>query len=571
MLEILIGLYALTAPALFHLLQSGYRTAFAHGLESPILIASTRFVLALLILILPTVCMGGSLPAISHGLVRREQRFGAGISRLYGSNTLGAVVGLLATGFVLIEHYGLHRTNMIAAAANLAVGLTAVLTGRAADPKIIEEPAPVPQAVPDRRETFAVLLGVGVGGFIALALEVAWFRALVLIFGSTTYSFSAMLAVFLAGISLGALAFGWISDRMRRPLAAFALAEILIGLFTMFSLRWFNDMPLHLLRFLLNHSFSWPAMIAARFGITVVFLMVPAILMGFAFTVAARVMRRQTNASSRAVGVVYAWNTVGGMFGAFAGGFLLLPLLGTERSLILLGVAAVLLGILVILFSNQRGAFAGGLVIGAVVLGTGVYASHPGWNHKLMAAGPYFNPWTFVSGTNIVFRERLNSEELLLYREGLVANVSVSRSDEQKLYFSSDGKVEADTSPRSMMLQRMMGHIPLLFHPNPRRVLNIGLGAGVTFGAVSCYPLDRFEVVEIEPVRPGRRPAFRPVEPPRDGPQGQGPDPRRWPQPSSLHHVALRCDHRRPVRAGLHGRQQPVRCRTLPAGAGLPQ
>ena len=152
-LEILIGLYALTAPALFHLLQNGYRTAFAHGLESPVLITSTRFVFALLILIVPTICMGGSLPAISHGLVRREQRFGTGISRLYGINTLGAVVGLLATGFILIEHCGLHLTNMIAAAANLAVGLTAVLTGRSTAPQNIDQPEAVPQDASDRRET----------------------------------------------------------------------------------------------------------------------------------------------------------------------------------------------------------------------------------------------------------------------------------------------------------------------------------------------------------------------------------------------------------------------------------
>ena len=509
-LEIVIGLYALAAPVLFDWMQAGYRGAFAHGLESPVIITSTRFVFALLILVVPTVCMGGSLPAIAHGLVRQERRFGAGISRLYGVNTLGAVAGLLATGFFFIEQFGIHATNLIAAAANLAVGLTAVLAGRAAEPEKAAKPEPVPPSAVNRRDTLAVLLGVGVGGFIALALEVVWFRALVLVFGSTTYSFSAMLGVFLAGISLGALAFGWISDRTRRPLTAFALAEILIGLYTMFSLRWFNDMPLLLLRFLVDHSFSWPGMMAARFGITLLFLLAPTLLMGFAFTVAARVMRRQTHVSSRAVGAVYAWNTVGGMFGAFAGGFLLLPLLGAERSLILLGIAAVALGILIILLSTQRGAFASGLAISAIVLGPCVYASHPGWNHKLMAAGPYFSPWTFVSGTNIVFRERINSEELLLYREGLVANVSVSRSDEQKIYFSSDGKVEADTSPRSMMLQRMMGHVPLLFHPNPRRALNIGLGAGVTFGAVSCHPLERFEVVEIEPAVPSVARLFGP-------------------------------------------------------------
>jgi spermidine synthase len=99
----------------------------------------------------------------------------------------------------------------------------------------------------------------------------------------------------------------------------------------------------------------------------------------------------------------------------------------------------------------------------------------------------------------VVLRESLASLELLFYREGTTATVAVTRLLDGRLHFSSDGKVEADTSPQSMVLQRMMGHVPMLLHPNPRRVLNIGLGAGVTSGALSCYPETQLEIADIEP------------------------------------------------------------------------
>jgi len=128
----------------------------------------------------------------------------------------------------------------------------------------------------------------------------------------------------------------------------------------------------------------------------------------------------------------------------------------------------------------------------------GLFVLTPQWDRLLLCSGPYFTPRTDVQGKEVKLRENLASLELLFYHEGTTATVSVTRSLEGRLHFSSDGKTEADTSPQSMVLQRMMGHLPMLLHPNPRRALNIGMGAGVTSGALSCYPDVKIDIADIE-------------------------------------------------------------------------
>ncbi len=508
MLNLVIGLYALLMPTLFALMRIGYRAAYQHLTDSLWVLTPLRFVLAIAVMLVPTVCMGGTLPVLARALLRQDERFGARLGWLYGINTLGAVAGLLATGFVLIARVGVPGANTVAVLLNLLVAGGALMlgaSGKADDP------------VPGTREALEVgapNMGTGLAtavllsGFVALAIEVVWFRALVLVFGSTTYSFSAMLSVVLLGIAVGSLALGWLADRSRLPVLVFGGAQIGIGLFTLLSLRWFNRMPIFLLEYLNRNSLTWESITGARFLITAFFLMVPSVFMGISFTAATKSVRRALGVSHRAVGRAYTLNTVGGVLGSCLGGFLLLPVLGAERSLLLLAGLAMLVGVLLLLTSRAPVKPVGITLAIVLLLGTWGYATHPGWNQKLMAVGRYFSPWGFLKDDGIVLRERMDSEEVLLYKEGLVANVAVTRSDDQALYFSSDGKVEADTTSRSMMLQRMMGHLPMLFHPNPKRVVNIGLGAGVTFGALSCYPVDHLEVVEIEPAVRGVAKAF---------------------------------------------------------------
>ena len=502
-LEACIGVYAVLIPLMFELTRLTYKFLYQHVSDEIAFLTAVRFVLGLIILIVPISLMGATLPVLARGLLRSDTGFGKRFGILYGMNTLGASTGLMLSGFVLIPTFGIAVTNHIAVGINAAVAVTAIVLS-----KRVEQPADLDAdrgedleggSEPRTHRIKLLLLATAISGFISLALEVVWFRALILIFGSTTYSFSAMLTVFLLGIALGSALFSWITDHVKQPVVLFVLAQAAVGLYTLISMRWFNAMPDTLIAHLLHSDFSWTGLLMAKFVITLLFLLPVTMLLGVAFTAIVQAVRRTRESSPRAVGGSYAANTVGAALGATIGGFFLLPILGIERTLIALAYGSL---IVAICFCLMKGV---STRVRVVALATSVFGAviavsyPPQWDKQLLSAGPFFAPWNYVQDGEIILRNNLASERLLYYEEGKTASVSVIQGADEDLFFSSNGKVEADTTPRSMVLQRMMGHLPMLFHSAAERVVNIGLGAGVTFGALGCYPVEHLQVVEIEP------------------------------------------------------------------------
>jgi len=247
-------------------------------------------------------------------------------------------------------------------------------------------------------------------------------------------------------------------------------------------------------------EFTWTGMLLTKAALGAIFLLPLAVLSGVAFTAVVRLIRDHMESSGRAVGAAFSVNALGSAAGATVAGFAMLPVLGLERSLFILGCVAVLPG-LVIAWLATGVARPGriGFVVVVLAFAAVVRLGASPWDPLLLSSGPYFAARANVAGGQVRLRERLDIVELVFYREGATTTVDVKRTSDGRLYFSSDGKVEADTSPQSMVLQRMMGHLPMLLHPDPRRVLNIGLGAGVTAGALTCYPGVKIEVADIEP------------------------------------------------------------------------
>ena len=500
-LEVLIGLYALLVPILFLVLRLVYRFLYQHVSDAPMVLTPVWFFLAIFIMVLPTILMGGTLPVLTQGLARQDERFGTRLSLLYGVNTFGAMTGLLTGGFFMIPGLGLRGTNFTAVAINLAIGAAALLLARRYGNSDADATAaaPVRPRAPLGRSARTVLIAAALAGFLGLALEVVWFRTLVLVFGSTTYSFCVMLAVFLFGIAVGSVMLGWIVDRTKNHQALLALCFLIMGAYTIFSMHLFNRQPEFLLQHLAKNNFAWKGMLQAKMLITLSFLLVPTLVLGFIFNITAKVVRREDDSSGDAVGRVYWYNTFGAVAGSLAAGFVLLPLAGIAKSLFGLGMAALAGGLLLCLVSRPlkwQNSFTGGL---AVLVAIAALVVRPQWDPLVLTSGAYFNATEFVPNGKIIFWDKLSNQHLRYYHEGVTATISVVETKDGTLYYVSGGKVEADSSKVSMMLQRLQGHLPMLFHPNPRRVVNIGLGAGVTFGALGCYPTDHLEVVEIEP------------------------------------------------------------------------
>jgi spermidine synthase len=491
---------ALAMPVLFTGIRHLYAFAYRNISDQLLFLTPLRFVLALLILAVPTICMGGTLPVLIRGLAREEEHFGRRLGWLYGINTLGAVAGVLVSGLYLIEAVGLQATNVIAVMTDVCAGAGAWFVSRS---RLLRDPEPAAPREPIRWKslTFASKYAIGIAtlcGFMSLALEVIWFRALVLVFGSTTYSFTVMLSVFLFGIGAGSLLIAPVLDRRRDLFTLLAVSIAAVGVAGLWSMYRFDRGPEFLLHYLLARGFSWAAMMEARFLIAVSHLLLPALLFGVAFATAVRIVRHDTTSSAGSVGLVYALNTLGAVAGSFMGGFMLLPLFGMAGSLFLISAVAITAGLVSLMLWSASVRTRVLAVAVAVPLLAFVGLNPPVWNKSILASGAFFAPFNSIRDGRVVFREVIVGDRLLYYREGLSSTVSVHISDDETMYFCVDGKTEADEAPRGMVVQRMIGHLPMLFHPNARNAVNIGLGAGVSFGALGCYPLDRLEVVEIE-------------------------------------------------------------------------
>ncbi len=493
--------------------------------EAPVALAALRLGLALVALLGPTLLMGGTLPALTV-LLRRESppstSLHRDLARLYGLNTLGAVAGTALVGFVLLSAVGLRRTTLIAAAANLVLGALCVWRGSKVSPPVaVAAPAgSLPGAgasalsagePPLVLRRFAII-AFAVSGGLSLVYEVAWTRVLTQIVGSSTYAFSLILTAFLLGLGLGSLAIGGWRGRDRAGLAGFCAAELGIGATAAAVVPLFVRLPDLLLQGLGSVQ-SIPGVLGLQFALCLGIVLLPTLCMGATLPLVAGFVAAGRQDVGHAVGRLYAGNTVGGIVGSILAGFVLIPHLGSQRTLdlALLGNAAIAASGLVLLvrFGRQTSAPAPAwrerltparvamatVAVGLLVVGLAT----PAWDPYVLDAGIAIGgPPLARSDAGATARDIARGSDMLFYREGRNANISV-RKDETQFYLKTNGKTDG-TTRGDMPTQLMLGLLPTLVHPAPVRTLVVGLGTGASARAAARAPsVERLDVVEIEP------------------------------------------------------------------------
>jgi predicted membrane-bound spermidine synthase len=451
-----------------------------------------RYALAAGMLAPITALMGATLTLLIREVVAGDLG-GAGlrVGVLYGVNTLGAAMGALATDFLLAPRLGYLASQGVAAAVNVGVGVAALALARPitlAAPRFASSTA---SASPIVRLTAAT---VALSGFAGMGMELVWFRFLSGALGHYRAVFSLLLAVILVGMWAGSTAAGYAHQRARRAVALFVAAEVLfvlasLGAFAAFDehavARFFvdaagGDASTELATSTQVLGLLWPiALVVAA----------PAFFMGFAFPLANAHVQEQEASVGRRAGLVYLANTAGSVAGSLVVGFALLPRLGSARTVLVLGVVALVA--LAPLVASTRAAGAArlgrrpGLVLGALALVTalalGLWAAKPAGflYERAIPALP--------AGAHLV-----------TLREGVgdVVAVVETAAGDRALYTS--GHPMSATSPDAQRYMRAFAHLPLLSTVDPRAVLVICFGVGNTLDAASKHPsVDRLEVADL--------------------------------------------------------------------------
>ena len=480
-------------------------------------LTTLRVALAVVATIVPTTLMGGTLPVLSRLFSRRSASVGRHLSFLYGFNTLGAVVGALGAGFVLLRTLGVTRTVGFAIAANVAVGLAAVLlSGRWSAAEAPARGGDAREASPgsgapamDPRLARLVLWGIGVSGFCALGYEVLWTRMLAIVVGTSVYGFTLMLVAFLTGIALGSAAFA-LTQRAERPwparrlVVAFGAVELAIAAAALAVTIGMRDLPTLATRLqglFAGAAGEFGARQGASFVVAIGYMFVPAFLMGVAFPLAGTIHALGRRAIGGAVGEVLTYNTVGAILGSAISGFVLVYAFGAERSLQMLAVlnaaagAAACLAVLGRRWTTWAVAAAAAALLVA-------RAAAPDW-------GRAWDPRYFAIFRNnqraafdapAKIRDALANTDVLYWHEGVNETISVIRPRGSVQAFIVNGRPEATTTPADVQCQRTLGHLPMLLHPAPRSVFVLGTGTGMTLGSTSVHPgVERIVLAELEP------------------------------------------------------------------------
>ena len=516
LLEIGVGMYALLFPWLKVSITPFYRWFFQAMDPGFLLLSAVRFLFALLLILPPTFLMGGTLPVLGRFLGARREEAGQEVGYLYAVNTIGAVLGSFLSGFVMLEGLGVRGSLWMAGAFALAIGLTAFSLGsREAERKDRKKgkasTPPAPAVVSG--ETLAsplfylVLVAFGVAGFCALAYEVIWTRILIFILTTSLYAFASMLTVFLAGLGLGGLfASRFVVSRLRRPLLAFGLVEILAGLSAMVSILMIgklSDIDTRIAGWLQFTGSLSRHVIFTHFADAIVVLFLPTLVMGMAFPIVSTLILRHEILLGRRVGQIYAANTIGCVLGAFCGGLVLIPLLGLYHSLLALVSLNLLVGLVLVFRSEIQSQLARRALAFTLLGGFVLYG--------------FFLPSDIFQDTIKAYH---NPSETIFLREHATGTVVVYQFPYGERLIVVDGVSVAGMDFMLRSTQKLQGYIPLALHPRPRHVVQIGFGSGETTRVGLGFGVDDYSIVEICPAVFEAGPQFEAVN------QGSYRDPR---------------------------------------------
>lgn len=512
-LELVISFYCFFFPEINTVVRElFYSTAASMGLAigSPSLLA-LKFAASALMLLVPTILMGGTLPILVKGITSRIEESGNTVALLYFLNSFGAVAGSLMGGFILVRLVGLEGSITSTAVLNAGIAFIALflslqhyeLSGEKREERE-EEPA---QTFTPRQVRIAVA-AAGVSGAASMMYEVTWVRMLTPVFGSSTYSFSLMLVAFISGITLGSLIVSKYIGRMKNVFGFLAAAQFGVVVSMLLSLPLYGRIPYLFWNagtYLTRSDATYPLYLLFQFLFCFAVMFVPTVFLGMTLPAAARIAARSMHTLGRTVGNVFSVNTVGTVLGSLGAGLVLIPLIGLRHTVETALALNALTGVLVLWADGLRTRMRKLAMSGSVLAAAALYLlTAADWNQLMFYSGVF----RMIVKEDVrppknydEFLLRTTSKTDLYYKEGASATVGVVRAAaagvEQNVLLIN-GKSDA-SSVGDLPTQILLAQLPMTLHPRPDTALIIGFGSGVTAGSVLTHDVKLADCVEISP------------------------------------------------------------------------
>jgi spermidine synthase len=526
-MEFGIGICALLVPLLIKAVQPFYQAIYDRLLDHFWCYQIAAFAGCVFILVVPTALMGATLPVLCRYYVLRLTHIGARTGWLYGLNTVGAALGVVLCGFVLIKTLGVWMSLELFAGINGLIGLSCIFLSRvsAGDgnrPKLERagKTADQPTTIMIRRHGATGSMRAGMlifaaSGFCAMAYEVLWTRLLGLVAGPTTYCFTLVVATFIVGLALGSILFGRLADRTRHALGWLAGTQMAAALMALAVSQLLGNGQFFFAKLIHTFQGEFSHLVLMQSLVLFFMLLGPTLFLGAAFPLVNRLYVQSISAMGRNLGTAYALNTLGALAGSFVAGFVLVPWLGKMNGLrlvILLQFSLAGLALLYPAFRKNRNGRYQLAIVGMIAIGWLLMSHFPNWRTDLLSRGWYRDfdalqadmdrtGWgeALVDGGRRIAGHR-QGLEVVFQGEGTGGFTTVEKENTSlgtvEVALFNSGKADA-SSHGDRSTQTLSAHIPMLFHPGAQKVMLLGLASGMTAGEVLLYPIRQLDILEI--------------------------------------------------------------------------
>lgn len=495
-LEAGIGVYCLFIPFLIDLAFPLFQWIYLTLGDSYTQASLVRFLVCGVLLIIPATFMGATLPVLSKFVSQDENYIGKDVGTLYSINTFGAVVGAWSSAFIFMRLLGVQTTISVAAAANIGIAVVIYFVFKPTlKERLHYSGSPSSEASPSLpKRDLIILLSFALAGLAALVYQVAWTRILSLLLGSSVYAFSLILTVFILGLALGTVTASRALKKISKLIRSYGLIQIIIGLSSLSVIPLFGDIPFVNRWVYENWGQQFELMQAANFITILALLFIPTFFMGAQFPIVIKILATKLETVGQNVGRAYAFNTFGTIVGSFLAGFILIPVLGLQTTIVSAVFLNVLLGICILAFGSQlsfnwKMYFLPGVFFLCVFIANSIAP----WDKSVISSGS-FMPYRIED----LKEAELKKNKILFFKEGMHTTVTTELSTSGNIFLRVNGKTDASLA-LDMRTQLLSGYLPMLFHENPKSALVIGQGSGITLGAVEQFPVDKINLVEISP------------------------------------------------------------------------
>ncbi|SEQ04521.1 spermidine synthase [Ectothiorhodospira magna] len=489
LLEVAVALTALGHFFLTDLYHGLYPALYALIGDHPWADQALKVGLATLILFPPAFLMGGTLPMMGQFMVPVVGRLSTTGTALYALNTFGSAVGALAAGFLLPVLLGFHGAYLLAIGIDLVVGIIAILLGRrirsrgtGTHPAPVEPfPAEVVAGEPASQWSSLPPRLVGViafaSGLATLGVEVLWTRLFAQVLQNSVYTYAIVLVSFLVALSLGALMANALARIRRLPPQGVLGVLLLLSAGVIAASPWAFHAATDGLNYV-GAGAGWRDYLAAVSATAIAVMVLPGILLGAVLPYLLRAVEASRPEPGRIIGQLVAANTSGAILGSLAAGFVLLPWIGVTGSLLVF--AAIYLALVIWLIWRTPAPLSwrltGAAPLAAICLTLLIW--HP-------------------QGLSVSRLDQAAGESLLDVREGSHATATVVQRGEHRVLRVNNYYTLGGTT--SLESERNRTLIPMMTHPDPRRVFYLGMGTGITAGTSLMFPVERVDVCELLP------------------------------------------------------------------------